>query len=428
MLTDNRALTSFQNLPSSKRMWRWRERLADFDLDVKYMEGIDNGAADAMSRVGLAGQLAKTLSGLKRETGQQAEDASDGDCEDMDGLESAPTVSAVTRAARAAQAGVDVGNKETSEPTAPVKPSGKKVAQRQPRPKRLSKDELRNLRVKIDRLPETWQKPSDDLLGVSPDFHDGLLKQIAAGYSSDAFFAKLYQPETNASESDHTKVPRYTDFYQLETDLLSGGKVTLLYHARQKSLRLCLPSGVCQSRSIREIFLEHAHTTIGHFGAEKTLAFVVQRYWWPSVAKDVKAYCDTCLPCQACKPSGGKPEGFVHSLPVSAGPWHTVGIDLVGPLPKSSYGSILCDNLLVVVDHFSGEVELCPTQMRITGKGVADIWLQRIYPHHGLPGNIVSDRDVRFTGEFWQSLHSNLGTTLSMSSSYHCCTPCGSGS
>jgi len=38
---------------------------------------------------------------------------------------------------------------------------------------------------------------------------------------------------------------------------------------------------------------------------------------------------------------------------------------------------------------------------------------------HGVPSNIVSDRDPRFTSRFWQTLQEALGTKLRLSSTYH---------
>ena len=38
---------------------------------------------------------------------------------------------------------------------------------------------------------------------------------------------------------------------------------------------------------------------------------------------------------------------------------------------------------------------------------------------NGIPANIISDRDLRFTSRFWQSLQNTLGTQLRMSSAYH---------
>ncbi len=38
---------------------------------------------------------------------------------------------------------------------------------------------------------------------------------------------------------------------------------------------------------------------------------------------------------------------------------------------------------------------------------------------HGIPSSLVSDRDGRFTSQFWRSLWSTIGTRLRMGTSYH---------
>jgi hypothetical protein len=45
--------------------------------------------------------------------------------------------------------------------------------------------------------------------------------------------------------------------------------------------------------------------------------------------------------------------------------------------------------------------------------------VQEIVRLHGVPVSIVSDRDTRFTSQFWKSLQENLGTSLSFSTAYH---------
>ncbi|KAG3231333.1 hypothetical protein PI124_g23570 [Phytophthora idaei] len=42
-----------------------------------------------------------------------------------------------------------------------------------------------------------------------------------------------------------------------------------------------------------------------------------------------------------------------------------------------------------------------------------------VFKHHGMPLDIVSDRDPHFTARFWQEVFTLLGTQLSMSTAVH---------
>lgn len=54
-----------------------------------------------------------------------------------------------------------------------------------------------------------------------------------------------------------------------------------------------------------------------------------------------------------------------------------------------------------------------------TAAKVAQIFLDNVYKLHGMPDNIVPDRDRIFTSNFWQQLFQLTGTHLCMSSVYH---------
>jgi transposase InsO family protein len=49
----------------------------------------------------------------------------------------------------------------------------------------------------------------------------------------------------------------------------------------------------------------------------------------------------------------------------------------------------------------------------------AILFWNRIMPRTGIPKIIISDRDPKFTSEFWRSLHCMLGTKLAFSTAYH---------
>ena len=50
---------------------------------------------------------------------------------------------------------------------------------------------------------------------------------------------------------------------------------------------------------------------------------------------------------------------------------------------------------------------------------VAELFFREVFRLHGLPKTIVSDRDNKFTGAFWQELFRLVGTKLATSTSYH---------
>jgi hypothetical protein len=45
--------------------------------------------------------------------------------------------------------------------------------------------------------------------------------------------------------------------------------------------------------------------------------------------------------------------------------------------------------------------------------------MKEIFRLHGMPKEIISDRDTKFTSNFWKSLFVGLETKLSFSTTYH---------
>jgi hypothetical protein len=60
-----------------------------------------------------------------------------------------------------------------------------------------------------------------------------------------------------------------------------------------------------------------------------------------------------------------------------------------------------------------------PTTDTVTAEEVATLYFKAVFRHHGLPTCLISDRDSKFTSEFWIELQSALQTHLNMSSAGH---------
>ena len=59
--------------------------------------------------------------------------------------------------------------------------------------------------------------------------------------------------------------------------------------------------------------------------------------------------------------------------------------------------------------------------MKLTDKveTLVELYLEEIVKLHGVPANIVYDRDLRFTSEFWRAFQQALGTDFHMSTAFY---------
>ena len=77
------------------------------------------------------------------------------------------------------------------------------------------------------------------------------------------------------------------------------------------------------------------------------------------------------------------------------------------------------DSIKVVVDKLTKETHFIPVNPMHKTNDIAKIFMRDIFKLHGLPKEIVSDRDVKFTSNFWKGLFANLGTKLNFRTAYH---------
>ena len=74
---------------------------------------------------------------------------------------------------------------------------------------------------------------------------------------------------------------------------------------------------------------------------------------------------------------------------------------------------------MVVVDRFTKMAHFMCLHENATEKDVADTFLPEVWKLHGLPTEIISDMDPKFSGKFWESLCKMLGVKRRMSTAYH---------
>ena len=105
---------------------------------------------------------------------------------------------------------------------------------------------------------------------------------------------------------------------------------------------------------LRGKIMDYAHHNLmqHHFSNKYTYNVLVQRYWWGTMKKDVKVFCDQCISCQFVK--GSKRTRTPLVVRPQPQPREHLFADFLGPIYGRYY-------ILVLVDYATGFSMLIPT-------------------------------------------------------------------
>jgi hypothetical protein len=97
-------------------------------------------------------------------------------------------------------------------------------------------------------------------------------------------------------------------------------------------------------------------------------------------------------------------------------PFATITVDFITKLPES-HG---CNTILTITNHDSTKaVILIPCREDMGSEEVTRLFRDHAFPYTGIPRRIISDRDTRFTSQFFKELCAQLEIKQNMSSAYH---------
>jgi len=141
-----------------------------------------------------------------------------------------------------------------------------------------------------------------------------------------------------------------------------------------------------------------------HLGESKTEGQIRRRFKWAGLQKDVKTFVRHCVVCQRCKPKRTRKAGLLRPMVIPRQRWQSLGIDFLCGLPV--VGSV--NMVMVVVDRLTKMAHFVPCATTLTAEGCADLLKKQIFRYHGIPSELVSDRDPRFTSHFRKGLLETL--------------------
>jgi len=90
-------------------------------------------------------------------------------------------------------------------------------------------------------------------------------------------------------------------------------------------------------------------------------------------------------------------------------------MDLITQLPESNSYDAIC----VIVDRLTKQAYFIPINNWFSSKDMVQLLYDKVYPLHGLPLQIISDREVQYSAELFQEWCKILGIESTMLTAYH---------
>ena len=241
----------------------------------------------------------------------------------------------------------------------------------------------------------SWHVPGVECLGLNgmqtvklpPEIHI-LHEDWTAHYRTD----HIYQPYM--SELESTQYAPY------------GGdpsKYLTYYHGKiRHNGKICVPTSIL-SQLIRALH------TYAHPGIDKTcqlfhrkFCILDESYTATKIKEHVQQVVHHCQVCQTAKPRKGAQPDTHEGYPIPDEIFQSISVDfldLTGD-PVTRHGKIF-DYVLVVVCRLSGYVIAIPCSKHITAAELAEIFVERVFTHWGLPSVIFSDHDHLVNSKFF---------------------------
>ncbi|GJU67893.1 retrotransposon protein, putative, ty3-gypsy subclass [Tanacetum coccineum] len=164
-------------------------------------------------------------------------------------------------------------------------------------------------------------------------------------------------------------------------------------------------------QKLKEPVLTEAHSSpfFIHPSSNKLYRDLKQNFWWNGMKHDVARFVAKCLTCQQVNIEHQRASGLLQPLGISTWKWDQISMDFVTGLPRTFKKN---DAIWVVVDWLTKSTHFLPIQQGYSVSKLVEIFQQEIIRLHSIPTLIVSDRDPRFTSQFWKGLQNAWGTKL----------------
>ena len=160
--------------------------------------------------------------------------------------------------------------------------------------------------------------------------------------------------------------------------------------------------------------MHHDLSSARHPGQQKTYELVSRNYWWPRITTFVKKYIMDCNIYQQMKNHTQQPFGPLVPNKVPNRPQKIISMDLIIQLLESNSYNAIC----VIVDRLTKRAYFILINNWFSSKDMVQLLYNKVYPLHGLPLQIISDR-VQYLAKLFQEQCKILGIESTILTAYH---------
>ena len=181
----------------------------------------------------------------------------------------------------------------------------------------------------------------------------------------------------------------------------------VLYHlTADKSLQIVLPK---EEKIV--VFREvHQGKFSGHLRDAKIHSQLSKVYWRPNIHKDIISWCRACKVC-ASRQVGKPIKPYLTPIPVG-GAFYWVGMDIIKfPRTGMTYAEVFVDYLTKWLEVFATSDQTSPT--------IARLLVEEVIAHHGVPSELLSDRETSFLSKLMLDVYKLMGITKTNTTAYH---------
>ena len=274
------------------------------------------------------------------------------------------------------------------------------------------KDEVvdgKDTRNAVDDGKEVLKKISTAGEGLRFIISSARLCSIPAVNWNNDFLRKVRKAAENDSEYQQAKnLTNGKGLMEDSDDSLVTTEDDIIYRKEKLWVPRDLISSILKS--------EHDSKVAGHFGQDKTIELVRRNFWWPKMDQSIIEFIRSCPNCQKDKSRRHRQYGLLSPLELPHAPWQSIAMDVITDLPPSNG----CTEPWVIIDRFTKMAHFVPLlKEEKKAQDLCQVFAREVWRLHGIPNDIISDRDARFTSTTWQVFLSILGIRPRMSTSFH---------